>query len=765
MRLLDHISRVRDFYIKTILHFPRSVIAFWVSLSFLLGLNIVRLQIDPDVKALLPAEMDLVRNMNTMDELFGGMDIVVVALAADSLFSEPTLTKIAQMTAELEQQDFVDRVVSLTNAQEVHSIPDGFEVQPVMPVFPKNAAEVSALQQRLKRNDLLYGNIVSHDFKKAALIVMLKTPVDVAKDQQIYSVIADMRRRYEGPERIYVAGMPITRVEVSTNMVSDLKTLFPYGLVLMVIFLVISFRSWLGVTLPLVVTILVITQTFGLMALWAMKVTFVGVIIPVMLIAVTSSYSIHLIAYYLHELRLAPQKSQEELVTQMHHSLQVPVFLSAATTLVGFLSLRTHVLPPIREIGLLIAFGIVMSFLMSMTFIPAALILLGKPPLRLGRLEKSRLDRLLGRSGEYLIHYAKPILVLTLIGVLVLGLNIPRLKVDTNPVSFFKPDSEFRRSSQLIDRDFGGAAQIAILCQGDFQDPCFLAKVDSLAAYLERFEYVTRVNTLVDELRLMNRAFHGDSLQYDQIPASREEVAQYLLLFSMSGDQRDLDQFVDYDYQQGQILARVTECGSQHALKMYQDTEEAITQKFGRDHFPFVTGLTPLIGVLADLVVRGQIRSLLISLLLVWLMTTLIFRSIKIGAIAAVPLSIAIIVLFGLMGLLQINLDMATAMLSSILIGVGVDYTVHYIYRHRLEKRRGANEKEAIIRTLMSSGKSILFNGVSVITGFVVLMLSGFLPIYFFGFLIVVAISTCLIGALTIVPIIIYQTRPRGNVH
>lgn len=763
MTLLEKIDRVRDFYIKTVVNYPRSVIALWVTFSLILGVNLVNLKIDPDVKAMLPADMDLIQNMNKMDELFGGSDIVIVALATDTLFTESTLSKIASITAEIEEQEFVDRVISLTNAEEVRSIPDGFEVGAVMPEFPQNASEVAALQARLKNNELLYGNIVSHDFKKAAIIVILKTPVDAAKDEQIYTILEEMRQRYQHPEQIYFAGIPITRVEISTMMVSDLKTLFPYGLILMAFFLVVSFRSWMGAMLPFVVTLLVIAQTFGLMALCGIKVTFVGVIIPVMLIAVTSSYSIHLIAHYLHEARLAPDRSQELLVTEMHHALQVPVFLSAATTLVGFLSLQTQVLPPVMHLGMLIAFGIVMSFVMSMTFIPAALLLLGKPPLIVKMREVTWLDIALRNIGEFLVRHAKVILTLTLLGVVIMGTGIPCLQVDTNPVSFFDANSEFRRSSQLIDHDFGGSSQIAILCQGDFQSPEYLQKVDSLARYLKSFEQVTRVNTLVDELRLMNRAFHSDSVEYDRLPNSREEIAQYLFLFTLSGDQRDLDQFVDYDYQQGQILARVTECGSSQALKMYREIQRTIAERFGKENFPIITGLTPLVGVLADLVVRGQLRSLLISLVLVWAMTTLIFRSFKTGCIAAVPLGIAIIILFGLMGYMQIYLDMATAMLSSILIGVGVDYTVHFIYRYRTELRRGATEKEAISRTMLSSGKSILFNGISVITGFIVLMFSGFLPIYFFGFLIVVSISTCLIGALTIVPIILYLTKPKIN--
>lgn len=752
-------------YLKFILKYPRTVIAFWITVSLFLGVNIVNLKIDPDVKTMLPQDMDIVRDMDRLEEIFGGSEIVIVSFVSADIFNPATLAKIQRMTADLEQLEFVDRVVSLSNAQEVRSTADGFEVSEVMPEFPQTPADVNALKERLKNNNLLYGNIVSTDFKKAALLVMLKSPIAANDDQKIYHALAEIRRRYQDPEQIYFAGLSITRYAVANTMQGDLKALFPYGLILMIIFLVFSFRSWIGTFLPFVVMILVVVQTLGLMALLGIKFTFVGIIIPVMLIAVTSSYSIHLIAHFFHEYFQHTNSSKTILIHNMQNALQVPVFLSAATTLVGFLSLQSHVLPPVRQLGVMVSFGIVVAFLMSLSFIPAALYLLELPPVLVNTKKDSWLDRWLGRWGEFLIARGKWILIIVVVLIIAIATGIPRVKVDTNPIYFWDENSEIRQSSKLTDENFGGSSQIAILGVGDFQDPQYLRRVDSLCTYLQTWPNVTRVNSIVDELKMMNRAFHGDSLVWDKIPATREEIAQYLFLFSLTGDSRDLDRFVDYDYRQGQIIARVTESGSNQALQMYRATKAHIAQYFGAENFPVVTGMTAFVGVLADLVVRGQIRSLILSLGLVWLMTSLIFRSGKIGFIAITPLGIAMVILFGLMGYLKINLDMATVMLSSIMIGVGVDYGVHFIYRYRREVKQGASFAAAIPLTLRSSGKSILFNGISVIVGFIVLMISGFLPIYFFGFLIVVSITACLFGALTIVPVILMLTRPEFLVN
>jgi len=591
---------------------------------------------------------------------------------------------------------------------------------------------------------------------------MLNNSVENYGDERLFRDFDNIRQRFENPETIYLAGYPLTRREVGATMQGDVMTLFPYGIVLMILFLVLSFRSWIGAFLPFVILILVVANTLGFMAILGMKFTFIGLMVPVMLIAVTSSYSIHILSQYFSECRECNNPNDKRNVIRSALNLMItPVFLSGLTTLIGFLSLQSHVLPPVHELGILVSFGIVVAFLISMTFLPAALALLPFPLHIQSSSSSGRLDRFLNNWGTYFTRHNKGFLLAFTFAIIIIASGIQRIEVDTNPVYFWDAKSELRKSSDFIDKEFGGSSQLSILAKGDIKSPEFLRKIEELSTYLKTKEQVTSVSSIVDQLKLMNRAFHADSAEYYKIPDTREEVAQYLLLYTLSGDAEDLDQFVDYDYEKAQIIARIVETGSAASYQLYLDILNHIRTIFNESEFPSVTGMTAFVGVLADMVVKGQIRSLIISIILVSLVTGVIFRSPVAGMLSVLPLTGAMLIVFGLMGFLGIRLDMATVMLSSIMIGVGIDYTIHFLYRCRLEVQKGFSLKAAIPITLQTSGKGILYNGLSVTTGFVVFLLSGFLPIYFFGFLIVISVMVCLLGALTVTPALLMISKPK----
>jgi predicted RND superfamily exporter protein len=175
----------------------------------------------------------------------------------------------------------------------------------------------------------------------------------------------------------------------------------------------------------------------------------------------------------------------------------------------------------------------------------------------------------------------------------------------------------------------------------------------------------------------------------------------------------------------------------------------------------FITGGSLTKIELADIVVKGQIKSLAFAIIIVFILLTMVFRSAKAGILSSLPLSIAILVLFGLMGILGIDLDIATALISSIMIGVGIDYTIHFLWRFKVERARGIDHKEAAHITLCTTGRGIIFNAVSVIVGFLALSISNFEPMRFFSALVVISIATCLISALLLVPSIVILTKPR----
>lgn len=750
-----------DRCIDTVLRFPRTVIAVWFLITILIGWHIWELRIEPDVQEMLPKDFAIVTAMDEMNDLFGGSELILVSISADNIFSKSTLIKLQNMTTEIENLPYIDRVVSLTNVEDIIGSEFGFEVSQVVDEFPVTETEINAIKERISGNELLHGTVSSRDFKNTAIIAILNGTFESYGDDELSRDFEDIRRRYENPETIYLAGYPLTRYEVAVTMQADVMTLFPYGIVLMILFLVFSFRSWIGAFLPFVILILVVADTLGIMAILGIKFTFIGLMIPVMLIAVTSSYSIHILSQYFTECRSCQNPADKCNIIKSAMKLMItPVFLSGLTTLIGFLSLQSHVLPPVHELGILVSFGIVVAFIISMTFLPAALMVLPFPLHLQSSSSPGRLNRFLYQWGTYFTRHNKGFLLAFTIIAIIIAVGIRRIEVDTNPVYFWDAQSRLRKSNDFIDKEFGGSSQLSILAEGDIKSPEFLHKMENLSDYLKTKKQVTSVTSIVDQLKLMNRAFHADSSKYYRLPNTREEVAQFLFLYTLSGDADDLDQFVDYDYQKAQIIARVVEAGSADSYRLYLDILDYIDETFDVSEFPSVTGMTAFVGVLADLVVRGQIRSLIISIGLVCLVTAVIFRSLLAGMLSVLPLTGAMLIVFGLMGLIGIRLDMATVMLSSIMIGVGIDYTIHFLYRCRLEVRNGLSLKAAIPLTLQTSGKGILSNGLSVTTGFVVFLLSGFLPIYFFGFLIVISIMVCLMGALTVMPALLMISKP-----
>lgn len=750
------IRKIIEFDLK----YPRTIIAFCILLTLLMGWNIPKIQLEPDIKALMPQDFEIIENMKEMEDTFGGNDLVVVSITADNIFSPATLEKIEAITSEIEMLENVDQVISITNVPDIVGTADGFEVRELIEEFPTTESEIDSLKKRIIGNRMIYGTLASADFQKAGIIAYLKVATDENSDEQVYQIFNAIKNKYAGPEQIHIAGLPLTRREVSATMAADVKKLFPYGIILMIFLLVLTFHSWTGAFLPFTVVIMSIVFTVGLMVLFNIKMTIVEMMIPVMLIAIANSYSIQVITQYFVEHLKNPDAEKDSLIRLILSYLTTPVLLSGFTTLVGFICLLSHVLPPAKNLGILCACGTTIAFIYSLTFIPAALKLLGFPVTLKTAGSRKRTSRFLPSWGQFFTRYHKPFLGLCLVAIIIVATGIGRIIVDTNPIAYWKKSSEIRQSNEVIDRNFGGSSTISVLATGDIKDPQFLKKIENLCTFLESQPTVTCANSIVDMLKRMNQAFHGDSAEYYVIPETREEVAQYLFLYSLTGDTKDLDRFVDYDYTQAQILARVNDSSSKASYKLYKDTQNYIAENLGAENFPKVSGMAPLIGVLSELVVDGQIRSLALSIIAVFLIIAIAFRSVKAGLIAIVPLIVAVLCLFGIMGHIGITLNIATALISSIMIGIGIDYTIHFLYRFRLEARNGADAEEATIRTLTTSGKGIVYNAISVIIGFMVLMLSGFEPISFFGFLIVFSIAVCLFGALTILPALLVLTKP-----
>ena len=261
-------------------------------------------------------------------------------------------------------------------------------------------------------------------------------------------------------------------------------------------------------------------------------------------------------------------------------------------------------------------------------------------------------------------------------------------------------------------------------------------------------------------IREMSKAlFMPGEMYYDSIPRSREALAQMVEIYNMSGDPDDFTQLVDLNYTRAHIMIRFSDPSAQNIRRVLLSAGEFEKRIDGT----IVTGgYAYIMDEFSGRIVKGQIYSILSALATIFVLLIMIFRSLKIGLIATLPMVASIIILLGIMGWTGIPIDPATALLSSIMIGVGVDYTIHFIWRYRSELEMGLSAVDSAVKAVSTTGRGIVFNAVSVITGFSVLVFSGFTSIRFFGYLVIISIGVCLISSLVSVPAIFIMAQGKA---
>jgi hypothetical protein len=353
----------------------------------------------------------------------------------------------------------------------------------------------------------------------------------------------------------------------------------------------------------------------------------------------------------------------------------------------------------------------------------------------------------------------KAIIAFAVVSALAISVGIFFVIVDTDPNKYYPDDHPIAYSGQLVNDNLGGAQNISVVFQGDIKDPGIMNKIDNMEHELDEMPEVGNTTSIARVVRQMSRALNDpDEEWYDKIPNSRNAVAQYFELYSMSGDPDDFEKMVDFPYEHALLTARLNTAST----KKMDSVINRVKQKTANDpDVKLVGGFGSILSELAHKVVSGQLLSLGLAILVVGILLMILFRSLTAGLISAIPLAVSVTTLFGLMGIFRIELNVATAMLSSIMIGVGVDYTIHYLWRFREERQNGLDLQEAAKKTLNTTGRGIVFNALSVMIGFVVLFTSSFIPVRFFGFLVVVSISSCLMGALILVPALCIVIKPK----
>jgi len=746
--------------------YPRTVIALILSVSLLFAFFAKDVERDHSAEGLLPADDPLHAYYDEFKKHFDIKAQIAIALFREGgLYTPEMIAQVGRISDWLGASGFVEEVKSLTTVESITSSGGEIIVGPLVGAIPETADEVELLREAVNHNPMIRSNLVSPDGKATLILARLNfDPWETSECVAIYDSLKKMLAEDPGPGKAYVAGYPIITGLADKYMDRDNRVMLPLVSAVVILLLWLAFRSLRGVWIPLAVVVAAIVWTFGAMQMAGVKITIISTSIPIILMAMGIADGIHVISEYYHQLSLG--KDNRSAVHRTMKEMNAPVVMTSITTAVGFLALCTANIVPIREFGAAVAFGIIAAMVFSLSFIPACLVLLGKPKrlLTVPVSDRGGLQAFSRAIGRASLHYAKPLIAVFLLGVVVTGAVSTQLRARQNPAHYFRSNSEVRISSDFIDEHFPGTGAIHIQVDsgedGGLKDPDLPWRIRRLQDRLESMEEVGNTHSMADFLARMHLLLHDSDPSFDRVPgpaddldpdAGRARISQYLLLYEMSGG-TELASTVDDEYRRANIEVNVKSNDSDVFKGVIETFDEAAAELF--THKATIGSLGN--GVINLKIIRylvlGQMYSLAVSYGVVLFILIIMFRSFLYALIGTIPLIITITFSFALMVISGIPLNMGTALIASVCIGIGVDYSIHFINRYRIEAARTSDLASTIRVTMETSGRAILLNAVAVAGGFSVLLFSSFMPVVYLGLLIPLIMATNALAALFIIP-------------
>ena len=727
-------------------------------------------RMETDLDKYMPQDHPAFVYSDSAESWFNIQDGIILAIEnQNGIFNTETLDTLKSLTKRFQKFDEINKsdVTSLYTADNIVGTEDGMDVKRFFKRVPKTSEKLQALKHNVESNEMIFGRLVSTD--ETVTVIIAEIGDDVFT-QEFYQNILETAKQSETDDiKIHVAGRPIVEGTMALLGPADMKKMVPIVLLVILLVLFITLRSVKGTFITLGVVFFSTIWTFGLMAVVGIPIYAVSTMIPVMLIAIGVADGIHLYSHLHTFINHNPLASKKEAVIDMLKHMWKPVTMTSITTAVGFFSLLTSQIYPVKYFGMFTAFGVMMAMFFSLVFLPAAVMLFGLPKARKINKEENKEghshSKLANQFAAYVIKH-KFISIFATAAIIILSIiGMQKMWINSSFLDKFENDSDIVQTDKFINEHFGGTSSLNLVLDANgkkdvFKEPEVLMLVDKMQqdVYGE-LAVVGNTFSLADYIKRMNKVMNADLEDFNTIPDDKNMVAQYLLLYEMSGDPENLTKVVDYDYEKLNVTFQLKSDNSKainsalDKISTYEDdfSKHNITMNYAGSGYKAL--------VFTDLILQGQIMSLILSLIIIIVLISLMFKNFKIGLISSVPIIVTASISFGIMGFLGIPLSTTTALLSSIAIGIGIDYAVHFLEQYRTNSATTDDKMVAAQKTMAHSGRAIIFNAIVVIAGFLVLMFSVFPPNRELGALVSLNMFTSLIGTLTIMLVLLYMSN------
>ncbi len=745
-------------FVDLLIKFRWYIVTVIPLITIVLSYQLKYAQFDGSYRIWFGKDSKTLQQYDTFKNTFGNDDsIIIVFRDNNGIFNKKALHVIERLTQKLWQTKYIARVDSLTNYQYVHKNPqDADDILIDNFIEDIDALHVKDLQKKKKTalsEDLIVNRIISKD-AKTTMIVGRLTPkagnTFGASKHIMHDINKYIKEEQKSGYKFYLAGGPVVNTTFSSLGQYDVKTFTPLVILIAMVMLWVIFRKISGVLLTILVVIFTFSIVLAFQTIFGYKLNNFTANMPVFIIAIGIADAMHLFWIY-----LLGRKAGLDNYAAIHDTIEknlVPTFLTSLPTAVGFASLGISDIVPIKTLGLATANAAILAFILTILFIPAALAILNiKVKVSKKPTSQHGLGDFAKKYAKFIIKNDNKIILATLVLFCFIAFGLTNLKVDSNAVRYFREDVPFRQTVNVIQKNLTGPMSYEIVIDSKKTDgiknALFMKTVDKFSKeFKAKFPDARHTSSLVDVVKKFNEVIDANK----SIPDNNNLIAQYLLLYSLSLPQgMEINDKMDVDERLLRLTASMNVVDTSKDLQMIKWIEEWWKST---PYSAQVNGQTQMFAHMQTDVTDTLIKSIILAIVVTSLLMFFIFKKLRMIPLFLIPNILPIILVLGVMGWLNINIDLGVAISGAIILGIAIDDTIHFLVKYKEARKKGFNFEDSLAYVMQYAGLAMVLTTLVLSTAFIVFRLSQFMLNANFGLITAIALMIALLVDLLLLP-------------
>ena len=738
-------------------------LAFLVLFVVLPSLLLLKLNIDNAPSVYFPNDEPAVALDRQLRERFPNDQVYFLVFEGVALYSDGFLQAYDDLGRSLRKLPQVDDVISVTTLDNIRSSNEAFIVEPLIDVRKFEQSHPSERKSKIAENRFSKNALIAKDGSALAMIVIPEGSNNSVKRLQLenalYKAIDDAKLR--GYIKAAAGWVPVDVAELR-SMLSDNAVFIPATVTIGLLLVWWLFRRWFAVIMAGIAIGVVVNSTVACYVLLDQPFTLISSIISPMLSALTVAALVHLF----NALHQASRRGYEghERVERALQEVDRPAMFAALTTAAGLASLGTSPIVPIKTFGLISAVGVGFIYLVVYRVLPNVFARWDHKPWPRVRGGLGAMDSVVRRLTHIGMRYPAAVLVVIFAGLAVGVPQLWKVTVETNFQEYFSPDHEVRQATDYVDKNFLGTMPLEVIFNAERRDGLIdydrLVKIREFQKWAESLPQVDRAFSMVDFIEEMHWAFRGEKAEYRSIPTDNQLTSQLLLVYD--GD--DIYDLVDRDFQHSHVTLNLNIHSANAIAALMDQFRDYLGEHVGDSMEWNIAGAGRLFADMEELLVVGQVYSLWGALFLIFLFMLILWRSPWGAALCMIPNLSPILLIFIVMGAAGIWLDMATAMIASVAVGIAVDDTIHVYHGFRHRVSLGIDPLSARVRSYREAGRAVVVTTIILSAQFLILVFSDFVPTRNFGLLTTVGLFAALVFDLVLLPALLIVFYGRNSV-